>query len=223
YDLKSQIPGGNQKVLRGHLLDVTDIKFSNSSRYIITGSRDNTARIWDINTESATPDSVVLKGHDGWISSLAVTNDGKWLATAGYDRSIRLWNIPSVLNSEKKQETLVLAPQQGFTQKVEFSPDGNSLISLGNDRSIQIWDMTSDTITEHSVVLKSEVSSFLVGEKGRWLVMSNQNEEMNTVQLWPLDFDGMVAFATRFSQSMLSNEECEQAEMYARQLEQKLR
>lgn len=72
---------------------------------LATGSGDNTARIWDLFTE--TP-KFTLSGHTGWI--LCVEWDGmeKTLATGSHDNSVRLW--------EPKNGKQIGEPLKGHTK-----------------------------------------------------------------------------------------------------------
>ena len=47
--------------------------------WALTGSRDNTARLWDLSNPGSSPR--VLSGHTNWILSVALTPDGKWALT----------------------------------------------------------------------------------------------------------------------------------------------
>ncbi len=58
--------------------------------WLITGSADRTARLWDVATTKAIP---VFRGHTDDVRSVAVSADGKKLITLCTDQSLRLWDV----------------------------------------------------------------------------------------------------------------------------------
>ncbi|MGH2592519.1 MAG: WD40 repeat domain-containing protein, partial [Anaerolineae bacterium] len=60
-------------------------------RWLATGSRDNTARLWSVDNPAAEP--VVLRGHEFSVGAVAFSPDGRWLATGSEDNTARLWNM----------------------------------------------------------------------------------------------------------------------------------
>jgi hypothetical protein len=74
--------------LKGHSDDILAAAFSPDGRRIITGSRDQTARIW----EAASGQELLrLHGHTAPISSVAFSPDGQWIVTSGDDRTTKVW------------------------------------------------------------------------------------------------------------------------------------
>jgi WD40 repeat protein len=58
----------------------------------ISGSRDGTLRIWDL--EVGGPPRV-LEGHTGGVRAVAVTPDGRRAASGAGDRTLRVWDVDS--------------------------------------------------------------------------------------------------------------------------------
>jgi WD40 repeat protein len=56
----------------------------------VTGSRDQTAKVWDAATGK---ELLILGGRTGAVSSVAWSPDGKRLATAGADNAVQLYAI----------------------------------------------------------------------------------------------------------------------------------
>lgn len=70
-----------------HENEVSDIAFSPDSKWLATGSADNTIRIW----EAASGQEVARMEHRNDVMDIAFSPDGKWLASGGYDRTARVW------------------------------------------------------------------------------------------------------------------------------------
>jgi WD40 repeat protein len=76
--------------LRGHLAAVNSLVMTPDDRWIISGSKDKTIRIW--NVEHATSVQP-LKLHTGTVSGLAVDYSATRLVSVGEDATVRGWNI----------------------------------------------------------------------------------------------------------------------------------
>jgi hypothetical protein len=64
--------------LEGHTDAVTSVAFSPDGKRLATGSNDNTAKIWDLDSAKAL---MTLEGHTDAVNSVAFSPDGKRLAT----------------------------------------------------------------------------------------------------------------------------------------------
>jgi len=65
---------------------------------LLTGSWDNTARLWDGETGKEVRR---FEGHAGPIHSVAFSPDGRYVLTGGYDKTARLWDAET--NKEVKK------------------------------------------------------------------------------------------------------------------------
>jgi WD40 repeat protein len=76
--------------LQGHDDYIFFVAFSPDGSKIVSGSADNTIRIWDASTgvEMLPP----LQGHDQVINSVAFSPDGSKIISRDYDKTIRVWD-----------------------------------------------------------------------------------------------------------------------------------
>lgn len=138
--------------IAGHGEPILTLAFSPDSSTMTTGSGDNTARIWDLDT--GTPKHT-LKGHTGWVLDVAYSPDGNMIATGSKDHTIRLWNAKTgagLGGSLKAHSNRIssLAWEPYHLQK----PGNPRLASASKDRTVRIWNAvlrrTETTLAGHT-------------------------------------------------------------------------
>jgi tetratricopeptide (TPR) repeat protein len=120
----------------GHSAWVTCAGFTPDGRRIVTGSRDQTTRLWDAETGKVLH---VFDGHTGRINSIAVSRDGKQLLTGGMEGSIILWEIESGRKLSEFQGRTITVPFRPTS--VAFSPTGNEILAGGADGTVRLFDL----------------------------------------------------------------------------------
>jgi WD40 repeat protein len=99
-------------------------------RLVLTGSEDNTARLWD--TATCRPVGQPLR-HAGKVLAVAFSPDGQTFATGCSDQTARLWQTDSA-------KLLGSVSHPGGCQHAVFSPDGKLLLTTGSDGTARLWD-----------------------------------------------------------------------------------
>jgi TRAP-type transport system periplasmic protein len=98
----------------GHEGFVNAVKFSPDGRFLLTGSGDHIARLWDV----ASGQSIqMFEGHKDDVQGVAFSPDGQLVITASGDGTIRVWNVQTssvvVPDSNEAGITLRLAVADG--------------------------------------------------------------------------------------------------------------
>ena len=81
------------RVLRGHKGGIRAVALDPQGRWLVTGSDDNTARLWDLQAADPTQSARVLSGHEDEIRAVAIDPQGRWLVTGSDDKTARLWDL----------------------------------------------------------------------------------------------------------------------------------
>ena len=66
---------------------------SPDNRWVVTGSEDKTARLWDLSAKDPAANPVVLRGHEGAVYAVAISPDNRWVVTGSEDNTARLWDL----------------------------------------------------------------------------------------------------------------------------------
>lgn len=124
------------RTLTGHTAEGYSVTFSPDGKYLLTASRDQTARIWEV---ASGREVARLVGHADQVTDAAYSPDGRLIVTAGRDRVAILWDA-GVGRSEDEL--------QGHTDAVtqaHFSPDGKKVVTASADNTARIWDAGQGT------------------------------------------------------------------------------
>ena len=94
-------------ILEGHIDGITSVHLSSDDRYVLSGSRDNTARLWDVETGKCLR---IFKGHTHWVNQVYLSNDSRYILSASEDGSLRIWELDWELDelsdAERQQDIL---------------------------------------------------------------------------------------------------------------------
>jgi len=74
----------------GHTDSINCICYSPHGSRIVTGSNDETIRIWDAETGAVVGEA--LKGHTRSVRSVAYSPDGRYITSGSEDSTIRIWD-----------------------------------------------------------------------------------------------------------------------------------
>ena len=118
----------------GHSILVESVAISPDGKTIVSGSYNNTIKIWDIQSGECLN---TLYGYSSWVQSVAISPDGKTIVSGSSDETIKIWDNQSgeCLNT--------LEGHSGYVSSVAISPDGKTIVSGSGNGTIKIWDIKS--------------------------------------------------------------------------------
>jgi len=166
--------------LSRHDKPVTVAAYSPDGERVVTGSWDNTVRLWDARTGVALP---VMKTHVGPINAASFSPDGKRVVTGSDDTTARLWD------AETGKEIAVLKAHEGPVLAASFSPDGKNVVTGSSDTTARLWDAETG---KEIAVLKAHAGaiwSASFSPDGKRVVTSSED---NTACLWDAGTDKAI-------------------------------
>ena len=128
-------------IQKGHELAVVCVAISPDSNYVATGSRDKSAKLWEMSTGREVRSFLA---HEATVTSISFTPDGKMLLTGSNDKSIRLWDVTTgreihSIVTEDIVTDVAIDPKQRFFVVAGY---GNS----GYGDSLTIYDLATRSI-----------------------------------------------------------------------------
>ncbi|KAG5318395.1 CAF1B factor, partial [Pseudoatta argentina] len=150
------------KVLKGHIEDIYDISWSPDSNFLISGSVDNTAILWDIPKGRKT---AILQDHKGFVQGVSWDPCNQYVCTISTDRYCRLISIATKKVVQRVYKSKIPTPSgsslqgklvrlfyddtfKSFFRRLTFSIDG-SLIFVPSGI---IEEETTETISNAVIV-----------------------------------------------------------------------
>jgi WD40 repeat protein/serine/threonine protein kinase len=148
--------------LKGHAERVHSVVFSPDGQRLVSLSRDQTTRVWDM--PAGRELLVVPQG-----TSVTFSPDSKRLASVSKDRTARVWDVPT-------GRELLVVPQ---IWSVTFSPNGERLASVSNDKTARIWDV----LAGRELLAVQQVNSVVFSPDNQRLAFVSEDK---IVRIWHL-------------------------------------
>ncbi|MCB0531348.1 MAG: caspase family protein [Lewinellaceae bacterium] len=174
----------NLIIPNGHSRAVSTFDYSPDSLYLLTGSADKTARLWD----RARNEIVVYRGHSGAIEEVAFAGGGQRVLTRSSDGTVKLWTLEGreIVSLDKVNDMAVTSDGRFFltsgnsfnstlrdlegkpvgaplqhpsvVTKVAVSGNGDRFLTYGLDNTAILWDGNGHQIVSLEIgrVLRSD-------------------------------------------------------------------
>ncbi len=73
------------------MISVPSVAFSPDGKYVVSGSDDGTARVW----EAASGKEIARMTHDDYVTTVAFSPDGKYVVSGSGDKTARVGRRPA--------------------------------------------------------------------------------------------------------------------------------
>uniref|UniRef100_A0A8C1Z079 Chromatin assembly factor 1 subunit B n=1 Tax=Cyprinus carpio TaxID=7962 RepID=A0A8C1Z079_CYPCA len=129
------------KTLRGHIEDVYDISWTSDGNFMVSGSVDNTAIMWDVNKGQK---MCIFNDHKSYVQGVTWDPLGQYISTLSCDRVMRVYSAHNRKKAYCVSKMTSAATADGevknyrmfhddsmrsFFRRLTFTPDGSFLLA----------------------------------------------------------------------------------------------
>jgi sugar lactone lactonase YvrE len=185
HDLLREHFAGESPVRLTHTItrhedQVRSIDLSPDGRWLVSGSRDKTAKLWSFATGEL---QKTLEDHIDEVNCVAFAADGTTFATSSSDRTVKVYQLRTTANGRVGRVSLQLT-LEGHSDEVwslAISPDNRTLASGSRDGTVKIWNLANGRL-EHTLIEHSQgVWSLAFHPDGHMLASGSRDR---TIRLW---------------------------------------
>lgn len=155
--------------LSGHEGPVSSLAFAADGSHVVSGSWDNTVRIWSIFGRSQTSEPLQLQSD---VLSVAFRPDGKQIAASTLDGQLTFWSVSDAVQESgidgrrdvsggrkvsDRRTAANVAGTKAFNT-ITYSADGSCLLAGGNSKYICLYDVgTGSLIKKYTVSVNTSI------------------------------------------------------------------
>ncbi len=165
---------------------VASLAFSPDSRHLLTGSYDDTLRVWSLTSGRETPERAIA-GREGRIETVAWSPDGRYLAAgeSGPNARLRVWEADGKLLYEQIIAAENKTGGRGVTA-VAFSPDSRLVAAAAEGAVVKIFNLQGAEIQTLADFSGSGIAGLAFSPDGRWIWVGSTEGKLILINLFKL-------------------------------------
>lgn len=132
-------------IQKGHDGAVKSITFSHDGKYIATGGRDKTAKLWEVSTGR---EMRTFLGHTGKVSTVCFSPDGKTIATGSNDKTVILWDVATGNKIKKIVDYNTNRYNEHYITSLSISPDKKNIAVGSCKRKVEIFNLATGKLVK---------------------------------------------------------------------------
>jgi len=154
------------KNLTGHRGRLYAARFSPDGKFVVTGSADTTARIWEVPSGRLRS---TLQGHTAHIFAVDVSPDSRRIVTGSGDGTAAVWRAAG------GGRLLELRGHSQGVLCVAFNPDGNRIATGSDDGTVKLWRVSDGNEIKTLQVASGGIYALRFHPQGRLLAVGSTN------------------------------------------------
>lgn len=162
-------------IQKGHELSVLAVAISPDSNYVATGSRDKSAKLWEL---SSGREVRSFLGHQASVNSLRFSSNGQYLITSSYDGSVKIWNVLSgkelltfTLNDSDWKDAQSYVRNEEVVNDVLCDPQGKFFVTIG--QMVRVFEFPSGKKLKSWIIDTGNrgTERATISPDGKWLAL----------------------------------------------------
>lgn len=169
--------GAVERTLSGHSDIVTSLALFGGGKFLLSGSRDQTLKVWQLTNGECLR---TLTGHQGSVQALAALAGDRYAISGGVDNLLRLWD----LQTGKCLRTLT--GHKDTIQSIAVTRDGRFALSGGEEFALRLWDLQTGSVLQELEGHTDSITSLDFSPNGRYAISASYDK---TLKLWEFDWE----------------------------------
>lgn len=155
----------------GHTNAVTSVAFSPDGRFMLSGSRDQTIKLWNLDGRELT----TFSERSSSVNTVAFSPDGKKILSGSNSKRIKIWDVGSgkIIQDLEGHERAVYT--------AVFSPDGKRILSGSGDGTARIWHVQKGKELFALQGHEKPIRAVAYAPDGRHIALGSEDQ---TVSVW---------------------------------------
>jgi len=156
------------------------VGFSPDGKYVVSGSEDNTIRVWEV----ATSNEIARGTYEFYVSTVAFSSDSKYVVSGG-DTTARVWEATT-------GKEIARMSHDASVSSVAFSSDGKYVVSGSNDKTARVWEAATGKEIAR-MTHDSYVNAVALSPDGKYVVSGSDDK---TARVWEMTTGKEIARMT---------------------------
>jgi WD repeat-containing protein 48 len=169
--------------VQAHTHWINDIVLAHNGQALVSGSSDNSVKIWRPHAQDSTPPQII-GSHSDYVKCLASPGQqSSWVASGGLDKKIYLWDL-----QHGEQKSVI----QNVTEDTTIADKGaiyalcaneNLLASGGPESVVKIWDSRTSKRVTKFLGHTDNIRSILISQDSNTVMTASSDQ---SIKIWSL-------------------------------------